>query len=414
MPHANRLPATLLAAATLLLAAGGVDAHGPMARKPEATAAQARLFTSDSATGQVVAVDLPDGKVVARLATPPYILTMGLSADGRHLFAMRGRDTDRDTVTVIDTGTTGTGKMRFPSVVRTYEGRDPGGVHDGYLSTVGGKDAIFNEGRGELQVFNAGDFGSLGAVDTRTIKLAAPDHYHYQEAGPNLYVGHLRQGFVQILDRDSGSEVGRIENCPILHGMCDDEQTGRLFFACKTEVVVIGTRGAEANREVARVPFPEGLRAGVFMHGRNNVIWGTNEGANPAALRLDPRRQPYAFEAIPVNSAIQRGMSEDGSLMYLYLREGTLDIRDGETGKPLRRVRLSSAFNSEYHEHTDKALLPDITPAGKLVYVSLPTEGVIAEVDPVAGTVLRKIAVGGQPTRLVVVTEKAAATASAR
>ncbi|MDP2324460.1 MAG: hypothetical protein Q8N51_10565, partial [Gammaproteobacteria bacterium] len=66
-------------------------AHGPVARKAEAVEGHTRLFTSDSATGEVIVVDLPAGNVVTRLATPPYILSMGLSQDSRYLFAMRGR-----------------------------------------------------------------------------------------------------------------------------------------------------------------------------------------------------------------------------------------------------------------------------------------------------------------------------------
>ena len=54
-------------------------AHGPVARNAEGDAASARLFTSDSATGEVIAIDLPSGTVVTRLATPPYILTLGLT-----------------------------------------------------------------------------------------------------------------------------------------------------------------------------------------------------------------------------------------------------------------------------------------------------------------------------------------------
>jgi DNA-binding beta-propeller fold protein YncE len=386
-----------------LVAAPAALAHGPVAREAEAAEGQARLFTSDSATGQVIVVDLPAGEVIARLATPPFILSLGLTQDSRYLFALRGRNTTRDTVTVIDTGADGSGKLRFPAIVRSWQGNAPGGIRDGRLASVGGQDALFNEGLAEAQVFQSHDFGSLNAVPVRTLKLVAPDHYHYQEAGNNLYVGHLAKGLVQIIDRESGEEVGRVEKCPVLHGMSGDEVTGRVLFACVRDVVVIGTRGDEANREVARIPYPGDQRAGVFMHGKDGVIWGTTEGANPAVLRLDTRRQPYAFEAIPVNSAIQRGITEDGSLMLLYSRDGTLDIRDGGTGQSLRSLAVSKPFDAAYHEHVDKALLPDIVTSGKLAYITIPTEGVIVEVDIEAGKVLRRIAVGGQPTRLSLV-----------
>ena len=397
----------------LLAAAPAALAHGPVARSAEGQVAAARLFTSDSATGEVVAIDLPEGKVVARLATPPYVLTLGLTRDSRHLFAMRGRDTKRDTVTVIDTGLDASGsKFRFPAIVRSWIGSAPGGVHDGRLATIGGQDAVFNEGTGEVEIYAASNFGSLAAVPVRRLKLAAPDHYHYQEAGDNLYVGHLAKGFVQVLDRESGKEVARVTGCPVLHGMSDDQETGRLFFACMGNVVVVGTRGEEANREVARIPYPSKQRAAIFMHGKDGVMWGTSEGANPAILRLDGRRQPYAFESIPVNAAIQRGVTEDGSFILLYSRDGTLDIRDGGTGESLRKLRVSRKFDSEYHEHVDKALLPEIVTIGNIAYITIPPKGVIVEVDILAGKVLRKIKVGGQPTRLVVVRATPSAVAA--
>ncbi len=389
-------------------------AHGPVARNAEGDAASARLFTSDSATGEVIAIDLPSGTVVTRLATPPYILTLGLTADDRYLFAMRGRDTNRDTVTVIDTGLDPSGKFLFPAVVRTWLGNAPGGVHDGHLATVGGQNAIFNEGIGEAEIYGAADFGSLDAVPVRRIKLAAPDHYHYLESGKNLYVGHLAKGIVQILNGKSGREVGRVAGCPILHGMATDEATGRLMFACMGNVVVVGSRGKEANREIARIPYPGKQRAAVFMHGKDSVLWGSSEGANPAILRLDLRQQPYSFESVPVNAAIQRGVTDDGSFILLYSRDGTLDIRDGGTGESLRTLPVSKAFDSEYHEHVDKALLPDIVALGTTAYITIPTEGVIVEVDVLAGKVLRRIEVGGQPTRMVAVSAGTTAAATSR
>lgn len=387
-----------------LLVTVAAEAHGPVARAAEGQVAEARLFTSDSATGELVAVDLPSGNVVARLGTPPYVLTLALTHDNRFLFAMRGRNTTRDTVSVIDTGVGAPGgKFRFPAIARSWLGRSPGGAHEGHLATVGGQDAVFNEGAAELEIYESDNFASLDFVSVRRIKLAAPDHYQYLEAGNNLYVGHLAKGMVQILDRQSGTEVARVPGCPLLHGMIDDPTTGRLLFACMGNVLVVGTRGAEANQEVARIPYPAKQRAGTFIHGKDGVLWGSDEGTNPAILRLDTRKQPYAFESIPVNSAIQRGATEDGNFILLYSRDGTLDIRDGATGESLRTVKVSRRFDSEYHEHVDKALLPGIVTLGNTAYITIPPEGVIVEVDILAGRVVRKIEVGGQPTRLVLV-----------
>ncbi len=396
---AARIKAIVLALLAGLPATG--LAHGPVARTAEAQPVAARLFTSDSSNGQVVVVDLPEGEVVARLATPPHVLSLGLGVSGTLVFAMRGRNTDRDTITVIDSGFDGTGRARFPTIVRTFTGSTPGGVRDGHLSTVGGRDAIFQEGTGEIEILGEGEFGSLGAVQTRQIKLAAPDHYHYLEAGRFLYVGHLARGFVQIIDRESGAQAGLVGGCPVLHGMAKDEATGRLFVACQPNVLVIGTRCAELNREVARVPYPGKQRAAFFLRGAAGVWWGKTEGAISALLRLDTQREPYAFDSIPVDSSIQQGTTPDGARLLVYSRKGTFDIRDGGSGELLHQLKVSQPFDAEYHEHVDKALLPDIVSSGNRAWITIPPEGVIVEVDIEAGRELRRIRTGGQPTRLV-------------
>jgi hypothetical protein len=389
-------------------------AHGPVARQPDARATEARLFTADSSGGQVIAVDLPGGEVVTRLATPPFILLLEADHTGRYIFAMRGRDTDRDTITVIDSGFDASGMARFPTVARTFTGNAPGGGHDGFLATVGGRDAIFNESIGEIEVLEAGDFGSLGAIASRRIRVAAPDHYHYLEAGRYLYVGHLAKGFLQILDRERGKEIGRIGNCPVLHGMAADPTSGRLFFACMQNVLVVGTRGKELNKELARIAYPSTQRIGAFLKGAGRVLWGKTEGAIPALQRLDAAREPYQFETIPVDASIQQATSGDGRYLLVYSRNGTLDIRDGSTGALSRQLAISKPFDSNYHEHVDKALIPDIVTSGERAWISIPPEGVIVEIDMAAGQQLRRIQTGGMPTRLVLVQAPRATQAEAR
>lgn len=376
-------------------------AHGPVPRTPEGKPVEARLLTTDSATGEVVVLDLPDGEVVTRIPTPPYVLSFGLDYAGRHVYAMRGRNTDRDTITVIDIGFDDSGLARFPTVARTFTGNTPGGVRDGRLSSIGGHDAIFHEAAAEVEIIGAGDFASLGAVATSRLKLAAPDHYHYLEAGDFLYVGHLAKGFVQVLERSTGAEVARVGPCPVLHDMAKDKQSGRLFFACMRDVIVIGTRGDEANREVARIPYPTTQRVAFFLYGADRVLWGKSEGAIPALLRLDASKRRYAFKPVPVDAAIQQGTTPDGSLLLVYSRNGTLDLRDGKSGKLQHQLTISRPFDAEYHEHVDKALLPDIVATAERAWITLPTEGAIVEVDLVAAKEVRRFQIGGQPTRLV-------------
>lgn len=378
--------------------------HGSVERESETQTSQARLFAADGATGEVIAIDLPDGDTIVRLTTPPYIMQLGLSSDGQYLFAMRGRSTDRDWVTIIHTGFDMTnGEVRPPYVARTVLGFDPGGVANDRLATVGGKDAIFMEETGEIIVLQSNGFTGFDEVKVRKYKLAAPTHYHYLEVGDNLYIGHLKQGFVQVLNRQSGDEIARISGCAQLHGKALDEPTGRLFFPCRSDVLVIGTQGDEANQEVGRISYPDRQRAASFLKGKDRVFWGYTEGILPMLYRFDAARQPYAFDIVAVEASITQSVTEDGNMLLVLTKTGILEIRDGGSGELIRKVTVSKPFEKELRENVGQAILPNIATLGDRAYVSLPHEGRIAEIHLTDGAVIRHIEVGGEPTRLVLV-----------
>jgi len=293
----------VLGAFLLVLSAVSVDAHGPVERKPEVVKSTLRLFAADAASGELVVIDMPEGKVTARLTTPPYIMSLGFSQDQEHLFAMRGRSTDRDMVTVVSTGYFADSDQRRPAyVARTLTANTPGGIREDQLATVGGKDAIFMEGSAEIVAFEGQTFTGLDEIAVRRFDLAGPDHYHYLEAGDYLYIGHLRLGLLQIIRRETGEEAARLRGCPVLHGMIKDEASGRLFFACANGVMVVGTTGPELNTDLGRIPYPNAQRVGAFLKGTENIYWGYTEGTIPQLYRLDVSRQPYAFTVVTIEA----------------------------------------------------------------------------------------------------------------
>jgi DNA-binding beta-propeller fold protein YncE len=396
----TRLSAILIAVGAWPIA----GAHGPVDRAADLTPVEARLFVADNQDGSVLVVDLPAADKVLRLATPPFIISVGRPANSRYVFALRGRSTDRDFVTVIDSGFEAGGKARTPYIARSFvAGTSPGGTDQGNLLTIGGKPALFMDDDGELLVFGSDDFSGLGEIPVRRYKLAGPDHLHMVEAGEYFYVGHLIKGLLQIIDKETGEEVARIEACPILYGATQDEATGRLFFSCQKHVLVVGSRGDELHKELGRIPYPGRQRIGPFLHGRDRVLWGYTESAQAELQRLDLATEPYVIESLTVDASIQQNTSPDGEYLLVYSRSGMLDIRHGGTGELIHQVQVSRAFDQAYHEHVDKALLPDIRFLGDRVFISLPHEGRIAEVQLQSGEVTRYIDVGGQPTRMVAV-----------
>ena len=254
---------------------GTAHAHGPVTRVPELFTASARMFLADASNGDVITVDLPASKVVARVSTPPFIMILGLTQDKRHLFAMRGRDSDRDYVTIINTGYDPTSnELRYPHVTRSMVGHSPGGAKLGHMTVIDGMTCMVNEGDAEMIVFEGDlDGGTLEALPVRSYFLANPDHYHYAQALDRLYVGHLRGGFIQVIDIASGNETDRIGDCPIVHGIIKDDETGRLFYGCSNYTLVIGTQGGEISQEVARITYPEAQRAAAFLRGSDGVFW---------------------------------------------------------------------------------------------------------------------------------------------
>lgn len=404
-------PIPLFVAIAILFIPAYGWAHGGVERVAEGSDADARLFMADAATGDIVAIDLSDAGSVARLSTPPFIMSLALSSDQRHLYVMRGRDTHRDWITVVNTGAEDAdGGLLPPYVARTIQVDTPGPGDENHMITVGGKDALLIEGTAELLVFDRGAFTGFGPVGIRNYKLAAPDHYFYLESGDNLYVGHLRKGLVQVIDRASGEEVTRIEGCPLVHGKAMDEASGRLFYACMRDIMVIGSRGDEANQIVARIRYPEKQRVGAFYHGSDGVLWAYTEGVLPIIYRLATDVEPYELEVLSLDRSIRQWSTEGGEFLLSLSRSGILEIRDGNSGEMLRNVEVCGAFEDDYHEHTNKAILPDIKSMGRDAYVSLPHEGRIAVVDLDNGQIERYIDTGGEPTRLVVVTAPRAAS----
>ena len=410
----SRLFAICLNLTLLLVWPAAVWSHGPVDRVAEGSDAEARMFFADAANGDLVSVDLPAGAEMSRLSTPPYIMSLALSTDERHLFAMRGRNTDHDWVTVVHTGIdSGEGGMMTPPyVARTIPVATPGPGDDSRMITVGGKDALLMEGTGELVIMDSGDFTGLAPVPARTYKLAAPDHYFYIESGENLYIGHLRKGYIQVLNRQTGEEVTRVEGCPVVHGKAHDKATGRLFYACMRDIMVLGTRGDEMNQVVARIPYPEQQRVGAFLHGPGRLLWGYTEGTLPIIYRFDAAVEPYTMEVVSLGASMRQWSTEGGKLLLSLTRGGVLQIRDGASGELLRSVNVSKPFTDDYHEHVDKAILPDIKTMGGDAYVSLPHEGRIAVVDLQTAEIKRYFDTGGEPTRIVLIEAHADAKAA--
>ena len=394
----------------LIFFSANIYGHGGVTRVSILKEAELRLFVADNLDSTLVTIDFPSGEIINRVSTPPSIMTLQIGGKNNYIFAMRGRDTDQDLVSIIDTGYDNLSQnFRQPFVLRTLPMDTPGGGRNNgghVMATVNGFNAVLTEGNGEIVVFETDTFDGFSDLKTKTYNLASPDHYHYQEGEKFLYIGHLFGGFVQILDKDTGEEYGRINNCPRLHGMGRDHDTGRLFFSCMREVVVVGTRGKERAKEVSRIVYPDsGRSCAAFLEGRDRVRWCYTEGIIPQLYRLDVSNEEYQFQILKVEPSIRQQVTKDGKYLMILTREGSLSLHDGYDGSFIRNIKLSDTFEGQWNEDVGKAILPDIVSHNGIAYVSLTHEGRVVVIDLEAGEVKRYIDTGGFPTRMVLLSK---------
>ena len=386
-----------------------VFAHGAVQRASELKDSEVRLFIADNMDGSVVVVDFPNGEITHRVSTSPSIMILALSRNNQYIYAMRGRDTDEDLTSIISTGfDVKENQFRKPHVIRTIKTDTPGGPRDNKMATVGGYDAILTEGEAEVVVIISDDIDGYSELKTKRYKIAAPDHYHYLEGEDYLYIGHLFNGFVQVLNRSTGEEVKRIQGCPRLHGMTDDKVSGRLIFSCARDVIVVGTLGEEKAKLITRIPYPENTGRGcaAFLKGKGRVQWCYTEGVIPRLYRVDFAQEPYQFTTLSVESSIQQNATDDGQYLMVLSKQGVLYLYDGGNGKLIKTIRVSEPFLGDWFEDVGKAILPDIASHHGTAYITLTHEGRIAEIDLEQGEVKRYIDIDGFPTRIVLLAKE--------
>lgn len=407
---------TLLAAtagASLLLATFTLPtptyAHEAVDRTPEVWTVTDRLLVSDSRTGDILVID--DGKVRERLSTPKSPISMAASEDGKLAFAFRGRNTDHDHVTMIDTGfDQATGKATRPYVARTWIANSSGGVHDGRLPEAQGKIGIALEGAGKLQLIDPNAVAGLGNIEAGTISLGTPGHYSFTETtsaggAELLHVGNVI-GISQVIDTATGAVVSRgTGSCPALHGSVLTSDRTRVIFACSTGLRVVPADPGQGTQSF--VPYPDSFRDGALHRGPGAIIWGNNEGALTGLHRIDTSTMVPTITTVSMSrphhkrTVIAVDFSADRQSLYVLTHQGYLQLRDASSGRLIREKKVMKKISTRTEESTEFAILPDIAVGDTRVYVSVPQSGRIVTVRTDVRKVLKTLKVGGKPTRMV-------------
>lgn len=385
-------PAFWISVLTLLASA---LAHAPVPERPEVYTPEARLFLLDNKGDhtRLLALDLPKGERVAELTLPPRGMSLIPTPSGRYLLIPRGRDTDRQWLSVVWTGKE-KGRWSRPVLARSLLlGRGWNVGHGSEAYTLGNRLIAFAERDAVAFLFSEETLEPDKAFQAERLNLPSPDHYHVVEAPEGVYLTFLRRGQVVLHDPASWQEKARF-SCPAQHGEAFHKETGRSLFACAQDVLVL-----EGGKEVRRLAYPVPERIGAFLEG-DGVFFGYSDGVQHLQ-RLDPAVP--SLEPLPLGGVFVRGKS-DRKRLYILLTDGRLQVREAREGRLLKEVRVSRPF-PDMDEDTGGAIYPDLAPWPEkgLVYVSLPHLGLVAEVDAERGRAVRYLRVGGSPTRMVLV-----------
>lgn len=395
MKNSKRLLSGVLLVALGLISAlwfitSNVSAHGGAAVWEERWEAAARLFVADNAQGEIVAIDLPDVQVIARIGVPPKTMILGATPDGAYLLSARGRDVDRQHLTVIASGVEADG-MHRPYVAKTLlPGNAIGGFHGGHVGMLWDKYAITIESKAKLLLFSADELDGVHGFAPEVIDLQKPDHFDFMEEEDTVWVGALRTGTVRLINR-AGEELAS-HVCPVFHGI--GRAGDHTFFACADGVLAIDATGQEH-----RIHYPGSERIGSFFPA-GGVLWGTSEEVENLQ-RLDPAAMQLTL--VPLDGILYAHATDDAEEhILLLLQNGELEVRNGSDGALIHSLPVTTAL-PELEEDVSGAIMPAIQVWGDKAYISIPNRGLIAEVDWREGRLMRNLMIGGMPTRLTLV-----------
>ena len=186
--------------------------HRAVPEVPEAYSAEARLFALDNRPqhARLLALDLPGGQVVAELSLPPRGMSLVATPSGRYLLVARGRDTDRQWLTVVWTGKE-EGRWSRPVIAKSLLlGRGWNIGHGSEAYTHGGRLLAFTERDAVAFLFSEESLAPEAAFQAERVRLPNPDHSHVVEAPEGTYLTLLARGQVILYPKGlGGEEAGR-------------------------------------------------------------------------------------------------------------------------------------------------------------------------------------------------------------
>lgn len=343
-----------------------------------------RLLVSEAGGATLLVLDLATGAELARFGTPgpgsvhqlpdPQLAVVVHRDEHRVTFVHSG-------LTEIDHGDHADLVEGNPYVLQTLNV----GLQPTHVFARGNDLVFFNDGDGTVAWLDRRLLGV--SLDYVVLDGREPDHGAVAVVDGHAYVGYLRTGLVDVVDR-SGATVATFEGCPGLHGQAP--WASGVAFGCSDGVLLVEARsgGTFAAHKVANPPgSAEGARVGAVVGDPGSATLIGNFGQGIALI--DPAARSLTPVALPASPLAMR-FAEAGEVLVVLTADGTLHALDPASGGVLRSVAVVDALETG-------ATRPTMTVLGEHVYVADPLHAEVVEVHVDDFEVERRLAVPFAP-----------------
>jgi YVTN family beta-propeller protein len=356
-PAAGWCAALALNLAVMAPACSGPDTPGTEA-SGRATPAKSTVFVSNETEGTVVMLDGSTGAVQGRIAVGKRPRGIKLSRDGKRLFValsgspIAGPGVDESKLPPADRAADGVGVIDVESrtLVRTYpSGQDPESFD---LSPDGRTLYVSNEETAEMSVLDL----ERGTITGRVPVCDEPEGVTVSPDGRTVYVTCEAVNAVAVVDTRSLALIGRIPTAARPRSIAVTPDGRTLFITCETAASIAV---ADAGTREAK---------------------GAIQLTTPDVASSPPR---------PMGAVL----SADGATLFVSNgRAQSISVIDVATRLPSRVIQGVGT------RPWGIALSPD----GRHLYTANGPSGDVSFVDVMAGTVERKVHVGGSPWGIAV------------
>ncbi|GLQ55776.1 hypothetical protein [Devosia nitrariae] len=386
---------TLTAGAALVLVAA------TLAAPAQEAVSTWRLFVADHGEPVVRAIDLETGDELGAFAvSSPAALYITESKAA--VYAVQGAG---GRVSVISSGLTfedhgdhGDLEVANPELLDiAIEGDRPVHFveHDGEI-------AVFFDGEGTAQLVTERDLLADDAA-VRTFATAAPHHGvaapvgdHILMSRPNVDDPTALPVGVDVFDAE-GKPIGELHECPNLHGEATSGHT--LAIACATGLLFVdeGAEGSQISFLAYGEDLPEG-KTTTLLGGVGLKYWLGNYGADRVAI-IDPADEaPFRLVDLPTRRVHFVVDPARAGFAYVLTEDGVLNEIDIVAGTISRSLAVTQPYSMDGEWSLPR---PRIAAAGGEIAVTDPLEGTIHIVDTESFALDRDIPVEGMPYNIV-------------